>query len=48
MTSLYEDDGTFVRTELADHSIIEPSTYDELIKLWKTKGLPVDPIQGKK
>jgi hypothetical protein len=39
--SVYRDDGTLVRSELVDGSVWEPIEPDALLKLWKSKNLPV-------
>lgn len=46
-TSYYANDGTFIRTETAKGLVLEPSTLDELEKLWKSKGLPVGSLDKK-
>lgn len=38
---VYRDDGTLVRSELVDGSVWEPIEPDALLKLWKSKNLPV-------
>lgn len=43
-TSYYEDDGTLIRTETAKGTVMEPATYDELLKLWTNKGLPIGSV----
>lgn len=42
-TSIYREDGSLVRTELPppDGTIWEPSDAETLIRLWRSKGLPV-------
>ncbi|MCA9278475.1 MAG: hypothetical protein H6815_07425 [Phycisphaeraceae bacterium] len=40
-TSFYAPDGSFIRTEYADGRICEPTTKDQLLAIWKRKGLPL-------
>lgn len=40
--SYYRETGEFVRTELPDGSVWEPTTLTRLEQLWRTKGLPMD------
>ncbi|MFT3686045.1 MAG: hypothetical protein QM783_14175 [Phycisphaerales bacterium] len=40
-TSVFRDDGTLVRAELPDGSVWEPIEPEALLKLWKSKNLPV-------
>lgn len=44
-TSYYQDNGDLIRTELPKGIVIEPSTHEELMKLWSDKGLPVGSIK---
>lgn len=39
--SIYRDDGVLVRSELPDGSVWEPIEPEALLKLWKSKNLPV-------
>jgi hypothetical protein len=39
--SVFRDDGTLVRSELPDGSVWEPIEPEALLKLWKSKNLPV-------
>lgn len=39
--SVYRDDGVLVRSELPDGSVWEPIEPEALLKLWKSKNLPV-------
>jgi hypothetical protein len=47
-TSLYTDQGELIRTETAKGVVMEPTTYDDLLKLWTSKGLPVGSVSSKK
>ena len=42
MISYFTDKGQLLRTEMSDGSYWEPTSLQELAKLWKSKGLPVD------
>lgn len=39
--SIYREDGTLVRTELPDGSVWEPIEPETLLKLWRSKNLPI-------
>lgn len=39
--STYRADGSFVRTEYPDGKVWEPATKDQLLALWRRKGLPL-------
>lgn len=47
-TSTYSDQGDLIRTEFANGMIVEPTTLDQLMKLWTSKGLPVGSLGSKK
>jgi hypothetical protein len=47
-TSLYEENGDLVRTELVSGTVIEPSSYEELLKLWSDKRLPIGSLDPKR
>jgi hypothetical protein len=42
MVAFYTDKGRHLRTEMPDGSFWEPTTIEELARLWKSKGLPLD------
>lgn len=42
MVSLFTRKGEFVRTEMPDGSRWEPTTLNQLVKLWREKNLPLD------
>ncbi len=40
--STYESDGTLIKTQMPDGSVWEPTTSDNLMRLWRDKELPTD------
>ena len=36
------NEGTPIRTELADGRVWEPTSYEKLVRLWRDKSLPLD------
>lgn len=40
--SLYNDAGVLIRTEIPDGSVWEPIDFESLVRLWRSKGLPME------
>lgn len=40
--SLYRDSGELISSRLPDGTILEPTTFERLMNLWKSKGLPLN------
>ncbi|MCX5691252.1 MAG: hypothetical protein NTV94_15940 [Planctomycetota bacterium] len=42
MEAFFDASGTTLRIEMSDSSIWEPTTYEQLKRIWESKGLPTD------